>query len=258
MVIVKIQGGLGNQMFQYARGQHISRKYGVEVLYDISFYSLNLNPKREFLLNNFNNININTNCNNIDNQYYCKVYDNFIFTELKNIGSNDYYLDGYWQSEKYFKGTEQELKNDFKISDEILCKISDVLLGENNVSIHVRRTDYLNSNGVHPIIDIDYYEHALKLLNQYDYIYVFSDDMEWCKRHLKFSNMVFIDNFNEIESLYLMSLCNNNIIANSTFSWWGAWLNNNKDKKIFAPKKWFGDHVKLNTKDIMPIEWVTI
>ena len=255
---MKIQGGLGNQMFQYAYGQHISRKYDVEVLYDISFYNLNLTPKREFLLNEFNSININTNLDNIDYRHYYKLYDNFVFKEFENIGINDYYLDGYWQSEKYFKETSQELKGDFEISDKILCKISDILLGENNVSIHVRRTDYLNSNGVHPILNTDYYKSALNILNRYDYIYVFSDDIEWCKTHLDFSNMVFIENFNEIESLYLMSLCNNNIIANSTFSWWGAWLNNNKGKKIFSPKKWFGDHVKLNTKDIIPIEWITI
>ena len=259
MIISKIQGGLGNQMFQYAYGKHLSYKYNTEIRFDIRFYDLNLTPKREFLLNKFPNTFPNTDINiSLVGPIY-PIVDDFNYRELpKPVGSN-YYLDGYWQSEKFFKESEDLIREDFKPSEKILDKISNTpLVDTNTISLHVRRTDYLNSNDYHPIQSAEYYQKAIEIIGDYDYIFVFSDDIKWCKDNLKFDNMIFIDGFNELEDLFLMSMCKNNIIANSTFSWWGAWLNNNPDKKIIAPTKWFGEKVNLNDKDIIPNNWIRL
>jgi hypothetical protein len=92
----------------------------------------------------------------------------------------------------------------------------------------------------------------------YDNILVFSDDISWCKDNLKFDKMNFIEGLDNVEDMWLMSLCDNNIIANSSFSWWGAWLNSNFNKKVIAPLHWFGDSANLNTSDIIPTNWIRI
>jgi hypothetical protein len=126
------------------------------------------------------------------------------------------------------------------------------------VSLHVRRTDYVTSNGYHPVQSIEYYKNAIDIIGDYDYIFVFSDDIQWCKDNLKFKNMVFMEGFSDIEDLHIMSLCQNNIIANSSFSWWGAWLNIHPEKKIIAPTNWFGEQANLNTSDMIPSDWIKI
>ena len=259
MIISKIQGGLGNQMFQYAYGKHLSYKYNTEIRFDIRFYELNLTPKREFLLDKFSNIFTNTDINvSLVGPIY-PIVDDFNWRELpKPVGSN-YYLDGYWQSEKFFKGSEDLIREDFKPSEEILKKISKIKFIEGNtISLHVRRSDYITSNGYHPVQSIEYYQKAIEMIGNYDNIFVFSDDIQWCKNNLKFDNMIFIEGLTDIEDLYLMSMCKNNVIANSTFSWWGAWLNNNPGKKIIAPKKWFGEKAGLNDVNIIPTSWLKI
>ena len=127
---------------------------------------------------------------------------------------------------------------------------------ENTVSLHVRRTDYVNLQNYHPIAAIQYYKDALDLI-EHDKVVVFSDDINWCKKNFKFNNMVFIEGNSNIEDLYLMSMCNNNVIANSSFSWWAAWLNKNEYKKIVAPKVWFGPAAPSD-KDIIPDTWIKI
>lgn len=259
MIISKIQGGLGNQMFQYAYGKHLSYKYNTEIRFDIRFYEMNLTPKREFLLDKFPNTFPNTNINvSLIGPLY-PIVDDFNYKELpKPVGCN-YYLDGYWQSEKYFKVSSDLIREDFKPSEELLTKLlSTPFIDTNTISLHVRRTDYVTSNGYHPVQSIEYYQKAIKTIGDYDHIFIFSDDIQWCKDNLKFDNMVFMEGFTDIEDLYLMSMCKHNVIANSSFSWWGAWLNNNKDKKVIAPSKWFGEKANLNQNDIIPKEWIKI
>jgi len=259
MIISKIQGGLGNQMFQYAYGKHLFYKYGEEFRLDTRFYNIDLKPKREFLLDKFPNIFSNTDMNlQLIGPCY-SIIDDFIFRELPNPVGSNYYLDGYWQSEKYFKESSDLIREDFKPSEELLNKLLlTPFIDTNTISLHVRRTDYITSNGYHPVQSIEYYQKAIETIGGYDYIFVFSDDIQWCKDNLIFENIVFIEGNTNIEDLYLMSLCKNNIIANSSFSWWGAWLNNNPDKKVIAPKRWFGDSAKLNESDIIPDNWIRI
>ncbi len=261
MIISKIQGGLGNQMFQWAYGKHLSKKYDTDLRLDTNFYNYKLagTTQREFSLNRFTNISPNTDLKvSIIGPMY-KIDDDFKFKEIpKPVGCN-YYLDGYWQSEKYFKESESIIRDDFKPSNEILDKLLKTpLIDTNTISLHIRRTDYVTSNGFHPVQSIDYYKNAVDSIGDYDYIFVFSDDIKWCKDNLNFKNIIFIEGLTDIEDLYLMSLCKNNIIANSSFSWWGAWLNNNIDKKIVAPSKWFGDTANLNTSEIIPESWIKI
>ena len=124
--------------------------------------------------------------------------------------------------------------------------------------MHIRRTDYVTSNGYHPVQSIEYYKNALDIIGGYESLYVFSDDINWCKSNLRFKDMTFVQNSEDIDDLWMMSLCKNNIIANSSFSWWGAWLNDNPNKKIISPKMWFGEQTNLNSDDISPISWVKI
>jgi hypothetical protein len=105
---------------------------------------------------------------------------------------------------------------------------------------------------------MDYYRNAIAEFSDDTRFLVFSDDIQWCKENFKGDNFHFIEGEKDYVDLYLMSLCNNNIIANSSFSWWGAWLNNTPNKKVIAPKQWFGKAKQLNTKDLIPETWIIL
>ena len=134
---------------------------------------------------------------------------------------------------------------------------------DNPIALHVRRTDYVDNSKNHPLCKLNYYKAALKHFNDERNVIVFSDDPKWCHQQQLFSDDRFIisENADNRVDLCLMSLCKDFIIANSSFSWWGAWLSSNKDKKVIAPVQWFGktgytkDH---NTKDLIPNEWTRI
>lgn len=255
MIISKIQGGLGNQMFQYAYGRNLSNKYNTEFILDSRFYDYQ--DKREFSLNKFPNTILNTKLS-VNSQIHT-IVDDFNYRELPNPIGFNYYLDGYWQSEKFFNESADLIRDDFKPSEETISKlIKTPLVDTNTVSLHIRRTDYVTSNGYHPVQSMEYYNNAIDSIGDYDNIFIFSDDLNWCKENLNFKNMIFIDGFTDIEDLHLMSMCKHNIIANSSFSWWGAWLNTNLDKKVIAPSNWFGEQANLNTSDIIPDSWIKI
>ena len=128
---------------------------------------------------------------------------------------------------------------------------------QGSVSLHIRRGDYV-SNWVHPVLPMDYYFSGLEIVKNYENILIFSDDIEWCKENLKFKKSVFVENLSNIDSIWLMSLCENNIIANSSFSWWGAFLNSNNSKKIICPKNWFGVGSGIDSTSICPYDWTII
>jgi len=133
------------------------------------------------------------------------------------------------------------------------------ILNKDTVSIHVRRGDYTNLQHIHPLQSIEYYENAYNIIDDKSInVLVFSDDIEWCKNNIKFENITYIEGETNIVDMYIMSLCTHNIIANSSFSWWGAWLNNNKNKKVIAPINWFGSQSNLYTGDIIPKKWIII
>lgn len=248
MIITKLQGGLGNQIFQWAYGKKLSMEHNTPLYLDLSFFN-NQNHRR-FSLDKFKNLEYNILDNNTKPSNVIRVIDDFNYKEFSYYDNRNYYVDGYWQSEKYFKEIENTIKECLR------PETPPTLIEGVSVSLHIRRTDYITSNGYHPIQPIEYYERALNIIGEYDKILIFSDDINWCKQNLKFDNMVFIEGQSDVEDLWLMSMCNHNIIANSSFSWWGAWLNNNPNKKVITPSRWFGDHVNLNTDDIIPNDWI--
>jgi hypothetical protein len=182
-------------------------------------------------------------------------FDQLLFDQCPN----DVSLFGFFQSEKYFKHIEESIKEDFTFREHILEPCKEIAEGfENPVSLHVRRTDYLTNNANHHNLDLSYYEEALKHFDDRQVI-VFSDDPEWCKEQSLFSDDRFLVSESEDNKidLCLMTFCTSHIIANSSFSWWGAWLANSQ--KVIAPSKWFGpNNADKETKDLIPETWTII
>lgn len=249
MIITKLQGGLGNQLFQWATTRNLSLKYKSGYAFDLSYFSTF--GSRPLAISKFKKINIPT----VDRNYQVKtVHDDFTF---KIIPDNSY-LNGYWQSEKYFIEHEDVIKSDLAIQENEILRIKQKYknIENNSVSLHIRRGDYLNVQHFHPNQPIDYYNDAVDLIKA-DNILVVSDDLVWCKENIKFKNCTFVEE-DDITSIHIMSLCTNNIITNSSFSWWGAWLNLNKNKKVIAPKKWFGPSGPHYWQDIYCKDWIVL
>jgi hypothetical protein len=256
MILFKIQGGLCNQLFQWAYAYKLSKSH--ELYIDNSFYANQfLEPlvtNRDFQLNEI----LSKPLTLIDNTAYQKfisktpqrILDNFNFQDFIFSPDQNYYLEGYWQSEKYFLDVRDETINSF-----IWPKIKNFDF-KDSCSVHVRRGDYLNTQHVHPVQTIDYYNKSLDIIQPKGNIFIFSDDIKWCKENFHFENCTFMENNTNIQDLRYMSLCENNIIANSSFSWWGAWLNQNENKKVICPKNWFSD--QTNDKDIKIQNWIQI
>ena len=260
MIVVKLQGGLGNQLFQWAYGKSLSLKLDQPLYLDLSFLNSFIPgiTKREYELYYFDKIQDqiiqSLSEYRLDNFRYQKITDN---SNLYNNTHINYYLDGYFQNEKYFIEFQDLIKNQLQIKEHYLYTISDIakqITECNSLSLHVRRTDYL-LHDYHLPKGTQYYYAALEQIKSYDKIFIFSDDIEWCKANIKYHNSVFIENLTNIQDLYLMSLCKNNIIANSSFSWWAAWLNNNPGKTVICPNSWF---YAIDAKNFVPSSWIKI
>ncbi|MCX6296600.1 MAG: alpha-1,2-fucosyltransferase [Bacteroidetes bacterium] len=289
MIIVKLTGGLGNQMFQYAFGKHLAHKYQTKLKLDISFFeSQNLRSYELYVFNineeivTVNELNnffpspslnfIKKIFNKIKNNFYGLNYvleKQFNFTPEILNSSNNSYLDGYWQSEKYFKDSELIIRDcfQFKIASNEKNKSQiDQILSQDSVSIHIRRGDYVSdkqTNKIHGTCDERYYDRAIFYISENiktPVFYVFSDDIDWAKKNIEipFAHHYVENNADcNYEDIRLMAFCKHNIIANSSFSWWGAWLNSNVGKIVIAPEKWNNDTTK-NTGDIVPKNWVKL
>jgi len=251
MIVTKLQGGLGNQLFQWAVTRYLSIKYNTDYKFELSYFQsmgweLELKKFKKIIIEEFQ-ISLTLKI----------VTDDFNFKEIEDNS----FLNGYWQSEKYFSEIDELIREDLKIEDNLKNYIINKypILNKNTVSLHVRRGDYIKSNNYHPIQDINYYERAYDIIDDKSInILVFSDDIEWCKENIKFDNITYIEGEKNIVDMYIMSLCTHNIIANSSFSWWGAWLNKNENKKVIVPKNWFGPQVDLYTGDMIPKKWIII
>ena len=256
MIITKLQGGLGNQLFQWAYGKSLAVNYNTSLYLDLkSYINQGNNTPRAFELNKFPNFNHEQ--PQIEPKNTIEIVDNFNYSELLYNENYNYFLNGFWQSEKYFLNTSELIREQLQPTTKTLEKLKKKINGK-SISLHVRRTDYVTSNGFHPVQTVEYYNKAIETIGSYDQILVFSDDINWCKENLNYDNVLFVENQDNLEDMWLMSLCDHNIIANSSFSWWGAWLNQNKDKIVIAPKNWFGSQSNLNDLDIIPNNWVKI
>jgi len=252
-------GRLGNQMFQFAALKGIARNRGFE-------YCLPPSKNQDEwidhqLFNPFNLSNITQlNVQFIDPSRPIVTESSFSFDEkLFNECPDWISLRGYFQTEKYFKHIEDEIKEDFSFKDEIFKPCNEMLSElDSPISLHIRRTDYV-TNPNHTALGIDYYQKALDQFGN-EPVLVFSDDPEWCNQQEIFSDDRFLiaeGNSNYVD-LCLMTLCSKHIIANSSFSWWGAWLS--EQEKVVAPSGWFkgSNNEHLDTKDIIPEDWMVI
>lgn len=254
-------GRLGNQMFQYATLKSIAMKHGYEFAIPPSNFNNSWTDHQlfeAFELYSLPQVNIKYNQTEFrfseryfhyDEDFYKKCPDNIdIF--------------GYFQSEKYFLDFAEDIKNDFIFKENILNLAKEFrtkIETEDVISLHIRRTDYLNNPG-HQCCTLEYYQDAISKLDPYIPIIIFTDDYDWClDQNIFKSERFYISQKNSnLFDMCLMTLCNYHIIANSSFSWWGAWLSNSK--KVIAPKKWFGPLLenKNNIKDLIPDRWTKI
>ena len=289
MVIVKITGGLGNQLFQYAFGQYLLKLLKTDVKYKLQTnISMNNFSSRSFALLDFNfQVEVakkeDVERMKLFSYGLCSRFERKLTQKLPTINKHffveddlhkvlsvdelkdDCYYDGYWQSFKY-----QE-NNDINVNKEIYSKYLSIVnskLAEkisscNSISIHIRRGDYISikkNTDIFNICNMDYYFSAIEFIEnkviepQY---FVFSDDIEWAKTNFIGSKFIFIEGNSPTVDMFLMSLCKHNIIANSTFSWWAAWFNKNSKKEIICPKYWYVNRDNL-LKEFIPESWIRL
>ena len=254
-----LKGGLGNYMFQVAA----AHAYGMKHERECEFNCQEASGPHKNIVYYDDNIFKKVSLYNVrKGEQIQHVEDGFHFQEIPNTASQNMVLTGYYQSEKYFKNYENEIKNLFTSYEvELSDTVSEILKKENTCSIHVRRGDFLKHPDHHPAQNLNYFMKATKEMPRDSVFLIFSDDIEWCKNNFpKIPNkFYFIEGNRDYEDLYIMSRCKNNIICNSTFSWWGAWLNKNDNKIVVAPSNWFGPaYANHNTNDLYCDNWIKI
>jgi hypothetical protein len=292
MIIIKISGGLGNQLFQYSFGRYLSAKLNVKLKFDIQTnYRYNGFTQRSFGLSSFSFtidkasvLEINNFKYFINNEFLARI-ERKLVQKVPSVNrkyivqcSNDYqknikrirdncYYDGYWQSEQYFKPIESTLRNEYNLkltlNNRNLALLDEINSSE-SISIHIRRCDYITNKANRKLFEICPFEYYLTAINffttrfKHAMFYIFSDDIYWTKSNFIGKQFRFIDNNSEYPEIdmYLMSKCRHNIIANSSFSWWGAWLNSNPDKIVIAPENWFKSQFNESIKDLIPPDWI--
>jgi hypothetical protein len=253
-------GRLGNQMFQYASLRGIASNLGYEFIIPNSDFDDEWNTHQLFEIFKLPNLK---NKGFVENKYVQEKQYNFD-QELFDQCPDNVSLLGYFQTEKYFINIEDSIKQDFEFQDEILKNSKEVMSEmENPISLHVRRTDYVQKSQDHPPCTMDYYYEALSNFDKDRQVIIFSDDINWCKKQdiFKPDRFLISETGSNAYDLCLMSLCSDYIIANSSFSWWGAWLSQNKNPKVIAPNRWFGTTgytASHNTEDIIPDRWIKI
>lgn len=237
-------GRLGNQLFQIAATIGFAEENNVQA----KFY------KWEYSDYFKTPIDQSLNGSEIINTIHERVFN---YNHLHYIKNSD--LIGYFQSEKYFKNCKDEIREYFTFVD-FLIDYNIINHVENSCSIHVRRGDYVNLQDYHPFPGMDYYRNSISYMKNkgVNIFYIFSDDIEWCKEHFSYMDeIIYVEGNINIKDLALMSICKNNIIANSSFSWWGAWLNRNDNKIVISPSVWFGPSKKgVITEDLYCEGWI--
>src|SRR3989339_1303727 len=292
MIITKLIGGIGNQMFQYAAGKALAEHRGVELKLDISDFQFYTN--RWFSLNHFN-INADIASDEEISKFIGKNKSKSLMLLRERIGRllplkrrkiyyehhfhydegffnlpSNIYINGYWQSEKYFKDIKSIILNDLSFKEPLEGlnnEISVKILSSNSVSIHIRRGDYVTNkitHLTHGVCGIEYYINVINYISKHleePHFFIFSDEPDWAKTNLRTSFPISFVNHNsgqnDFEDMRLLSLCRHHIIANSSFSWWGAWLCRNENKIVIAPQKWFNEY-KADTKDLYPEDWIIL
>lgn len=276
-ILVRLKGGLGNQLFQYYTAYNLAKDKNYRLVLDIC------NLKNDDL-RNFTLQHLNINCHIIRSNLYRKLF--ILFNSIrecslpffhnetieysfdKNIKNIDrsIILNGYYQNEEYFLKINHEIKNNFYSLREKIKNnnILDMMKNNNSVAIHIRRGDYITNISTyekHGACDLNFYKQAINYFsNTNPYFFIFSDDIEWCKNNININgNVLFVSDMcnSDIEEFLLMQNCKNFIISNSTFSWWAAWLSNSNAKIVICPKIWFKDKILNNlSRQLIPENWL--
>jgi hypothetical protein len=299
MILVRLMGGLGNQMFQYAFGKHLALKNNTELKIDVSLLKDRSIPHeiathRDYCLDIFNledysfaterevwHFNGNSSAGifeRIARKIYVLIYSPRLVVQDKNYFSHDYLnlpdntcIVGRWQSELFFYPCKDQIRKEFTFIENFNSKIialSEEIKNCNSICIHFRRGDLITSplySKTLGCLNLDYYHRALSLLKEKiknPFLYIFSDDIEWCKNNIMFDlPFKFVGNeYAGIKAgghLYLMSCCKHFIISNSTFAWWGAWLSESNNKIVIAPKNWYKD-ITLKNDVLIPENWIKL
>jgi len=294
MIIVKLMGGVGNQMFQYAAGRALADRLNTVLKMDISGFAAPVwTTPRAYQLDQ---LSITAGVAS-DSELHAvaastrklsgmtwlgklagalrRRADLTIYNETPNCFDshfmslqNNTYLCGYWQSQMYFQDISDVVRREFQPCApwsqrnlELAAQIS----ATDSISVHVRRGDYVNDESarmIHGVCTLDFYQACMRQIEcvtEAPHYYVFSDEPQWARDNIKTAFPITIvdhnDPHNAVFDIKLMSLCKHNIIANSSFSWWGAWLNTNPGKIVFAPSKWF---CRKEAKDLLPHSWVKV
>ena len=291
MVISKITSGLGNQLFQFAIARSLAEINNTCVYFDLRYYNQDYatDTSRNFKLDHFNiNYKIFESSKPLVwlskstklfpdrtfNPFFKLVREEHHHYDEKVLDAKAMfvYLKGFWQSEKYFYRTADIIRKELTFKENKYETFNhfkkEILNSANPISIHIRRGDYVN----HPefsktfgFVGLEYYTKAVEVMKDkfpVNRFFIFSDDQEWVKNNFPLREQdVFVKNAGEhtdVDDLRLMSICNHHIIANSSYSWWGAWLNNSKTKTVIAPQTWYKNQPTLNTKDLVPSSWIKI
>ena len=293
MIIVKLYGGIGNQMFQYAMARSLANKnktsfkldithYNTKILpnglpyrsYDLSVFNVkgNIATKQELLQFQNNTLNLIGKINRKVKTYinpFKVIYEPY-FQFCPNIFDikGNIYLEGYWQSEKYFTEIEDIIRKEFEIKQSLTgegLKMLDTIRNSNSVCLNIRRQEFASNPFLNLFVGLEYIQNAIEHMNKKlkePHFFIFSDELEWVKENLFLQypytiveNNLYGEKFKDC--LFLMTNCKHFIIPNSTFGWWAAWLSSNKSKIVIAPKRWFSDPNK-NTNDLIPSNWIKI
>lgn len=291
MVVVGLNGGLGNQMFQYAAGLRLATARGVDLKLDLTFFNspqYGVTP-RHFELRKLNISGLVAKRCDIIKSMGCdysrrgleKIFyrqgggtllreKQFSFDEDVLSAPGDAYLKGYWQSERYFHDISDLVRQEFSLPFPPTGKnleIAKRIQSCESVSLHVRRGDYVDCGktaACHGTCSLDYYHECINRLTcsvRNPTFFIFTDDPQWVRANLSLDYPSQVVDHNGQghgeEDMRLMSFCRHNIIANSSFSWWGAWLNSNPGKQVFAPAKWFANF-DADLSDLFPPSWIKI
>lgn len=255
MISATLMGRLGNNLFQMAAAMALADIHKTKSVRTNTFEYLNALHLKDIPHEQANTHSVFSE-------------KKFNFNEQFLNLSDGTHLNGYFQSYRYFEKISDKIKDNFRFKQFVVDNVNynghEYLHDTNNITgIHIRRTDYLNIQHAHPVCSLDYYETCLGKINNNDRVLVFSDDLVWCRNTFTHPRYVIID-LDMHCSLYMMTKVKNLIMANSSFSWWGGWLNTHPNKTIFAPKQWFGDTLPYRNadgdlsnciKDLFPKEW---
>jgi hypothetical protein len=268
------RGGIGNVMFKLAASISLAIYNNVDYIFSNEFIRISdlcylpgslgrpaTQGHPDYRVYYSNILRGITFIDRLPGSYMTYTENDFHYIPIQYQQGSNLLLDGYFQSEKYFENNKSLIFDLYCPTEDIKNQIKNLFPDIHDfASLHVRRGDYLQFPSHHPLQTKDYYEEAVNRIGIDKTFLVFSDDLEGCKELLDFiPNKIFYTSNIDWMDMYTMSMCNDNIICNSTFSWWGAWLNENPNKKVISPTKWFGPaYAHCSTQDLIPESWQRI